>query len=62
MRCIAWAVFSEQEFTELTSKKFEKKIYEDYKMFDNARIDARTRKLNATGRTLARELGVLGAT
>jgi hypothetical protein len=62
VRLTDWSGFSEQECKELTSKKFEKKIYEDYKMFENERIDARMRKLNETGRKLERELEVLGAT
>ena len=36
-----WSTFSPQERKELTSKKFEKKIYEDYKMLENHRIEAR---------------------
>jgi hypothetical protein len=34
-----WSNFSPQERKELTSKKFEKKIYEEYKMFENHRND-----------------------
>jgi hypothetical protein len=34
-----WTNFSPQERKELTSKKFEKKIYEEYKMFENRRVD-----------------------
>ena len=34
-----WSNFSPQERKELTSKKFEKKIYEEYKMLENHRID-----------------------
>lgn len=62
VRHIDWSEFSEQERKEFTSKKFEKKIYEDYKMFKNERIEARTRELNETRRKLEREIEILGDT
>jgi hypothetical protein len=34
-----WSEFSPQERKELTSKKFEKKIYEEYKIVENHRIE-----------------------
>ena len=36
-----WEYLSRADRKELTSKKFEKKIYEEYKMFENHRIDVR---------------------
>lgn len=38
VRITEWANFSVADRKEYTSKKFEKKIYEDYKMFENYRI------------------------
>ena len=38
VRITEWANFSLADRKEYTSKKFEKKIYEDYKMFENYRI------------------------
>ena len=57
-----WSLFSEEERKELTSKKFEKKIYEDYKKFENERIEARTRELNKSRRKLEGEIEFLGDT
>ena len=57
-----WSSFSEEERKELTSKKFEKKIYEDYKKFENERIEARTRELNKSRRKLEGEIEFLGDT
>ena len=62
VRRIDWSRFSEQERKEITSKKFEKKIYEDYKMFKNKRVDERTHELNELRRKLEREIEVLGET
>jgi hypothetical protein len=39
VRLTNWVNLSPVERKELTSKKFEKKIYEEYKMFENHRID-----------------------
>ena len=61
-RLKGWSGCSKQGCKELKRKKFEKKIYDDEKMFESERIDARMRKLKETGRKLERELGVLGAT
>src|SRR5210317_582837 len=36
-----WSNFSPQERKKLTSKKFERQIYEEYKMFENPRINVR---------------------
>ena len=38
VRITEWANFSPADRKEYTSKKFEKKIYEDYKIFENYRI------------------------
>ena len=62
VRLTDWSGFSEQERKELTSKKFEKKIYEEYKMFENKRVDERTRELNELRMKLEREIDVLGET
>jgi len=59
VRLTDWSRFSEQERKEFTSEKFEKKIYEDYKMFENERIDARTRKLNESRTKFEREIVML---
>jgi len=39
VRLTNWVNLSPVECKELTSKKFEKKIYDEYKMFENHRID-----------------------
>ena len=62
VRRIDWSKFSEQERKEITSKKFEKKIYEDYKMFKNKCVDERTRELNELRRKLEKEIEILGET
>jgi hypothetical protein len=62
VRRIDWSRFSEQERKEITSKKFEKKIYEDYKMFKNKRVEERRRELNESRRKLEREIEILGET
>ena len=41
VRLTEWAYLSRVDRKELTSKKFEKKIYEDYKMLENHRIEMR---------------------
>ena len=41
VRFTNWEYLSRADRKELTSKKFEKKIYEEYKMFENHRIDVR---------------------
>ena len=60
VRLTNWENTSPAERKGLTSKKFEKKIYEDYKMFENQRIDARTRELNESRRKLESEIDELG--
>ena len=62
VRLTDWSRFSEQERKEFTSEKFEKKIYEDYKMFENKRVDERTRELNELRMKFEREIDVLGET
>jgi hypothetical protein len=51
-----WSNFSPQERKEFTSKKFEKKIYDDYKMFENHRIDVMRRDAMELKRDLEIEL------
>ena len=46
VRLTDWSEFSEQERKKLTSKKFERQIYEEYKMFENPRIE---RLISETG-------------
>lgn len=41
VRLTNWAYLSSADRKELTSKKFEKKIYDEYKMFENHRIGVR---------------------
>lgn len=41
VRLTNWAYLSSADRKELTSKKYEKKIYDEYKMFENHRIDVR---------------------
>jgi hypothetical protein len=51
-----WSNFSVQERKELTSKKFEKKIYEEYKMFENRRVDAGRHEVMELKRNLEIEI------
>jgi hypothetical protein len=51
-----WSNFSPQERKELTSKKFEKKIYEEYKMFENHRVDAERHEVMELKRNLEIEI------
>jgi hypothetical protein len=51
-----WSNFSPQERKELTSKKFEKKIYEEYKMFENRRVDAERHEVMELKRNLEIEI------
>jgi hypothetical protein len=51
-----WSNFSPQERKELTSKRFEKKIYEEYKMFENHRIDVRRHEAMELKRNLEIEI------
>ena len=51
-----WTNFSPQERKELTSKKFEKKIYEEYKMFENRRVDAGRHEVTELKRNLEIEI------
>jgi hypothetical protein len=51
-----WSNFSVQERKELTSKKFEKKIYEEYKMFENHRVDAERHEVMELKRNLEIEI------
>ena len=51
-----WSTFSPQERKELTSKKFEKKIYEEYKMFENRRVDAGRHEVMELKRNLEIEI------
>ena len=51
-----WSNFSSQERKELTSRKFEKKIYEEYKMFENHRVDAERHEVMELKRNLEIEI------
>lgn len=56
VRLTDWSEFSEQERKELTSKKFEKKIYNDYKMFENDRIETKKNEALELKRNLEIEI------
>ena len=56
IRLTDWSEFSDQERKDLTSKKFEKKIYEEYKMFENHRIDIRSTEVMELKRNLEIEI------
>ena len=51
-----WANFSPADRKEYTSKKFEKKIYDEYKMFENHRIDVRRNEVMELKRNLEIEI------
>ena len=56
VRLTDWAYLSSADRKELTSKKFEKKIYEEYKMFENHRIDVRRHEAMELKRNLEIEI------
>lgn len=56
VRLTDWSEFSEQERKKLTSKKFERNIYEEYKMFENPRINSRRRDAMELKRNLEIEI------
>ena len=56
VRITEWAYLSREDRKELTSKKFEKKIYEDYKMLENHRIDTKTNEAMELKRNLEIEI------
>ena len=56
VRLTNWAYLSSADRKELTSKKFEKKIYEEYKMFENHRIDVRRSEAMELKRNLEIEI------
>jgi hypothetical protein len=56
VRLTDWSEFSQGERKELTSKKFEKKIYDEYKMFENHRIDVRRNEAMELKRNLEIEI------
>ena len=56
VRLTNWAYLSSADRKELTSKKFEKKIYEEYKMFENHRIDVRRNEAMELKRNLEIEI------
>ena len=62
VRLTDWSGLLEEDREWFTSKQFEKKIYENYKMFENKRVDERRRELNESRRKLEREINVLGET
>jgi hypothetical protein len=56
VRLTNWEYLSRADRKELTSKKFEKKIYEEYKMFENHRIDVRRNEAMELKRNLEIEI------
>ena len=62
VRLTDWSGLSEEDREWFMSKQFEKRIYENYKMFENKRVDERTRELNELRRKLEREIEILGET
>ena len=56
VRLTEWAYLSRVDRKELTSKKFEKKIYEDYKMLENHRIETRKSEAMELKRNLEIEI------
>ncbi len=56
VRLTNWAYLSSADRKELTSKKFEKKIYDEYKMFENHRIDVRRNEAMELKRNLEIEI------
>ena len=56
VRLTNWEYLSRADRKELTSKKFEKKIYEEYKMFENHRIDVRRNEAMELKRNLDIEI------
>lgn len=56
VRLTEWAYLSSADRKELTSKKFEKNIYEDYKMLENHRIETRKSEAMELKRNLEIEI------
>ncbi len=56
VRLTNWEYLSRADRKELTSKKYEKKIYEEYKMFENHRIDVRRNEAMELKRNLDIEI------
>jgi hypothetical protein len=56
VRLTNWVYLSSADRKELTSKKFEKKIYEEYKMFENHRIDVKRHEVMELKRNLEIEI------
>lgn len=56
VRLTNWAYLSSADRKELTSKKYEKKIYDEYKMFENHRIDVRRNEAMELKRNLEIEI------
>ena len=56
VRMSDWSNFSPQARKNFTSKKYEKKIYDDYKMFENHRIDVMRRDAMELKRDLEIEM------
>ena len=56
VRLTEWAYLSSADRKELTSKKFEKNIYEDYKMLENHRIEMRKSEAMELKRNLEIEI------
>jgi len=56
IRITEWAYLSQEDRKELTSKKFEKKIYEEYKMLENHRIESKRSEAMELKRNLEIEI------
>ena len=56
VRLTNWVYLSSADRKELTTKKFEKKIYDEYKMFENHRIDTRRNEAMELKRNLEIEI------
>ena len=56
VRLTNWVYLSSADRKELTTKKFERKIYDEYKMFENHRIDTRRNEAMELKRNLEIEI------
>ena len=62
VRLTDWSGLSEEDREWIMGKQFENRIYENYKMFENKRVDERRCELNESRRKLEREIEILGET
>ena len=60
VRLTDWSGLLEEDRKEVTSKQYEKRIYEHYKMLENKRVDEIRRKLNELRKKLERQIEILG--